>query len=533
MPPAFPRPALHEQLALFVARLSRRRGLCLLWATPVFLLACLWAWRTTVSSPVAAEHPGVLGLRTRNGVGVADDVGGPALADWYPVPDRIPPVARPAELGDFLTGEDFMDILEDARIRTKNGTIGFNESEPRATMKAAPAANLLTAAAVGDDPGSVRPMPTAFSPGWKSAPTDRNRCSALDMSAVAERMACGPPLAEPCFDRGRCRPPSAGGPGPSIYVFDATCSVANSSALPPSTESLMLSHTWREAARAAGVLAESYSEACMFLHVNKRVGSVPCPAERPLWNGGRNHVMVDFTDYARNKRSTVAGSMAMDAASNIRSCIYRSGFDFAVPLRHQQGFSNLTHVAPWHREYFLTMKGTLYLSGSGYEERMEVLALHSEPDGVVMALNCFDLHDEHLLPQYEEFCVALNDTSSRHEYEDLMNTTFGLVAAGRSPATYRLAEVMSAGAIPVFVARDIVKPFPERVDWPSLSFSFPPEEVGPAMLATLRAVAPAELLAMQRKSVEAFLDVFGEEPGYDRIARVVVDELVSRVGYHR
>ena len=69
--------------------------------------------------------------------------------------------------------------------------------------------------------------------------------------------------------------------------------------------------------------------------------------------------------------------------------------------------------------------------------------------------------------------------------------------AGRSPATYRLAEVMSAGAIPVFVARDIVKPFPERVDWSSLSFSFPPEEVGPAMMDTLRSVPPTELLAMQ------------------------------------
>lgn len=77
------------------------------------------------------------------------------------------------------------------------------------------------------------------------------------------------------------------------------------------------------------------------------------------------------------------------------------------------------------------------------------------------------------------------------------NTTFGLVPAGRSPATYRLAEVMSAGAIPVFVARDMVRPFPERVDWPSLSFSFPPEEVGPAMMATLRSVPPEELLVMQ------------------------------------
>lgn len=77
------------------------------------------------------------------------------------------------------------------------------------------------------------------------------------------------------------------------------------------------------------------------------------------------------------------------------------------------------------------------------------------------------------------------------------NTTFGLVPSGRSPATYRLAEVMSAGAIPVFVARDMVRPFPERVDWPSLSFCFSPEEVGPTMMATLRSVPPAELLVMQ------------------------------------
>lgn len=302
MPPAFPRPACHEYLALSAVRLSRRRGFHLLWAAPFFLLACFWASRTTTAVPsgAAAEHPGVLGLRTREvGQTTDEDDDDRALADWYPIPDTIPPVSRPAELGGLLTGQDFMDILESARIRTKNGTIGFNASEQHAAVKSAPAANLLTAAAVGDNPSDVRPMPTAFSPGWKGAPTDRNRCSAVDMSAVAERMSCGPPLAAPCFDRSRCRPRSAGGTGPSIYVFDATCSVANSSALPPSTESLMLSHTWREAARAAGVLSESYAEACMFLHVNKRVGSVPCPAERPLWNGGRNHVMVDFTDYSR------------------------------------------------------------------------------------------------------------------------------------------------------------------------------------------------------------------------------------------
>lgn len=32
-----------------------------------------------------------------------------------------------------------------------------------------------------------------------------------------------------------------------------------------------------------------------------------------------------------------------------------------------------------------------------------------------------------------------------------MNTTFALLPAGRSPATYRLAEALSAGALPVFI----------------------------------------------------------------------------------
>jgi len=39
-------------------------------------------------------------------------------------------------------------------------------------------------------------------------------------------------------------------------------------------------------------------------------------------------------------------------------------------------------------------------------------------------------------------------------------------------------------------------------------------------------------MGFQQKSLAAFLDIFGEEPGYDRIARVVIDELASRVGHH-
>lgn len=238
----------------------------------------------------------MLGLRTREGP-YGDDREDPELAYWYPIPDRIEPVRRPSEVEDYLTGAEMLCLLEEARLRNTTAADQQGEGQQQHdTSKVAPMANVLAAAALGDS--EIRPVTTAFAPGWKGMPTEGNRCSFVDMSVVAPSMVCGAPLGEPCFDHGRCRPPAAGGPGPSIYVFDATCSLANSSALPPSKESPMLSHTWREMARAAGVLSESYWDACLFLHVNKRLGA-PCPAESPLWNGGKNHVMVDFTDRTR------------------------------------------------------------------------------------------------------------------------------------------------------------------------------------------------------------------------------------------
>lgn len=58
-------------------------------------------------------------------------------------------------------------------------------------------------------------------------------------------------------------------------------------------------------------------------------------------------------------------------------------------------------------------------------------------------------------------------------------------------------QVMSAGAIPVFVGRDIVRPFREQIDWPSFSFIFTPDEVYSSMVKTLRAVPLWELTLMQ------------------------------------
>ncbi len=249
---------------------------------------------------IAERRPGVVGLRAREAPGGEDA----ALAHPYPIPDRMEPIKRPPEASEYLTGAEILHLLEAARHRLEadaaaaaSSSAGAAVEEHHDAVKEAPTANVLAAKALGDN--DILPVTTAFAPGWSGMPTSGGRCSSVNMTAVAPGMACGSPLGPPCFDHDRCRPPALGGPGPSVYVFDATCSLADSSALPPTNESPMLSHTWREVAREAGVLAERYQDACLFLHVNKRLGSVPCPAKGPLWNGGRNHVMVDFTDRTR------------------------------------------------------------------------------------------------------------------------------------------------------------------------------------------------------------------------------------------
>ena len=90
------------------------------------------------------------------------------------------------------------------------------------------------------------------------------------------------------------------------------------------------------------------------------------------------------------------------------------------------------------------LKASVYLYGHGSEERMSLVPLHDEPNGVIMALHCFEMHDEHLFPENVDYCKELHDRYDNYDYESLMNTTFGVVPGGRSPGSFRLAEVHSA-----------------------------------------------------------------------------------------
>lgn len=288
MEPSVPDPLVRSKI-------SRHQVLQVLLGTSCILLAYVLGRRSTAEYHRPIEkRSGVPGLRTRTSTEEHPQEEGEksALAFTLSIPERLEPTQRRPEFEDYLTGAEIMQLLEAASHRPEIYT-GAPTASPALTdvdyhdtiNNTASTENVLETQTPRD--------------GWNGMPTKGERCSSIDMSVVAPGMACGAPLGQPCFDHDRCRPQALGGSGMTIYVFDATCSLANSSALPPSDESLMLSHTWRRVAKDAGLLSESYWDACLFLHVNKLLGPVPCPAERPLWNGGKNHVMVDLTDRTR------------------------------------------------------------------------------------------------------------------------------------------------------------------------------------------------------------------------------------------
>lgn len=126
-------------------------------------------------------------------------------------------------------------------------------------------------------------------------------CHDVKMSVFGKGVDCGAPLSEPCFDFERCPNSSAG-----IYVYDGTCSLADSSTLLEPQEKTQtrwerkcddLDIILRNEAENVGLLAQTYESACLFVAATTRFTS--CAVRQPLWNGGSNHLLVDLSDRGR------------------------------------------------------------------------------------------------------------------------------------------------------------------------------------------------------------------------------------------
>lgn len=89
-------------------------------------------------------------------------------------------------------------------------------------------------------------------------------------------------------------------------------------------------------------------------------------------------------------------------------------------------------------------------------------------------------------------CAKDQSIYNQYKFDDLMDSTFGLVPAGRGPSSHRLLEVLSAGSIPVIISDNYVLPFDTLVEWRRCAFVFPSSQMH-RIVPTLRVLETDEI----------------------------------------
>ncbi|KAI5058611.1 hypothetical protein GOP47_0026781 [Adiantum capillus-veneris] len=231
-------------------------------------------------------------------------------------------------------------------------------------------------------------------------------------------------------------------------------------------------------------LTTDASQACVFLVMEPESFSFfpfrRHPRSLPHWNGGLNHVIVSLAD---KWAETAPPANTLGNASAMASCLqqteYRTGFDIAIPLPGKRHVRHLQKLKPWEMKYFLTFKGTRYLGNKEGNFRGDPAfrGMHNVED-IIVAVTCKHETNNKIRradPEEGKGCDEDEQTFAHYDFQDLMNATFGFAPAGRSPASYRMIEILSAGAIPVLIADNYVKPVESMIEWHRCLSSFPPQ----------------------------------------------------------
>ncbi|MCO5585841.1 hypothetical protein L7F22_039774 [Adiantum nelumboides] len=217
-------------------------------------------------------------------------------------------------------------------------------------------------------------------------------------------------------------------------------------------------------------LTTNASKACLFLatmRTHHASTQLPHLTTHPHWNGGLNHVIATLAD----KWSLAAPPPQTNGnASVLASCLYetthRPGFDISIPFA---------------------------------ESDPAMLAMHNGKD-VIFAVTCNQVTNNKIRSQDPDAGKGCGEDElhyKQYQFKELMNSTFGLAPAGTSAASYRLIETISAGAIPVLVSDNYVKPFEGLIQWHRCALQFPTSEIA-RILPALQAMSREEMEGRQR-----------------------------------
>ena len=250
------------------------------------------------------------------------------------------------------------------------------------------------------------------------------------------------------------------------------------------------------------------------------------------------HMLVTFTDMWRQRGPPPQSiGFASILASDMHETVYRPGFDISITLNGRVHLTALQAVPPVGRPYLVTFRGLRYL-GHPTEEGVlrsydSFRSMHNGKDVIVVttckqATNDLKRRKE---PELGRHCEEDEAEHARYNFHGLMNTTFGLVPAGRSPNSYRLVEVIAAGIVPVLIADNYVKPFDTLIQWHRCILQFPSSQMH-LIVRTLRAMVGRtgnnqnELLQRQRYCIHIYNHFLRDDP---TLLRATIASLKARL----
>ena len=334
-----------------------------------------------------------------------------------------------------------------------------------------------------------------------------------------------PPLApaRPWCDRWSCMDHAACALPFKVYQY-TRADLANHPLL-SCLQTTNLSH-----AQIARHVTHEPKRACAFwFEVGQRCRNLPHASTLPYWRGnGINHVFIDHWDRGIDaaERAQWLGRAAI-AQGHATAERWVHGLDIALGLHPRMPLSpsdlRLAATPPWARRYLLTFKGThshisRVRAGMHHDlARRVVLATFPHPMQCMVSTSLRRPYamskERRLSPLHADCCQRLKVFYEGYEYRRLMNTTFALVMPGRQPASYRLAEVLGRGSIPVFYGfDDALLPYDELIDWSALSLNVPIDVSFERTLLPLLEAAAADrprMARMQREGQRVFRRWFG------------------------
>ena len=101
------------------------------------------------------------------------------------------------------------------------------------------------------------------------------------------------------------------------------------------------------------------------------------------------------------------------------------------------------------------------------------------------------------MQKFQKFCDVLDQRFESISYQETMDSVFCLVPNGRQTASYRLAEALKAGCIPVILGLEsTLMPFQGLIPWRDIAIYFPMSQLND-LVPTLRKIRQDRILEMR------------------------------------